>query len=65
MLKNIKTIDISKIQFFSSIEECEECGEPLDDKHQMRDVFCEDCGESLGYETCAEDFCADYCEKCR
>ena len=57
--------NFKNLKFYTSVEECEECGEPLDENHQMRDVFCEDCGVSLGYETCAEDHCADYCEACK
>ena len=41
MAKIIKLENIKEFKF--SVQECPECGEPLDDKHQMRDVLCEDC----------------------
>ena len=47
------------------VEECDECGRPLDENHPIRSVYCESCQCSLGYEVCAEDMMADFCVLCK
>ena len=49
----------------SEIEECDECGRPLDENHVLRNMYCESCECDLGYEVCAEDHMADYCDSCK